>query len=85
MTPSDARQICHSGGRFNGWPLGRILAEHPPDFAKLLQCKAIFGDERDALAVLADDPEVVEMLRNLRRQRRTAAQNRRRLSNWANR
>jgi len=85
MTPAEAKQVCHRGGRLNGWPLGRILSTHPAAFAKILKCKAIFGDERDALAVLTDTAEVQDMLRTLRRQRRTDRENARRLSDWANR
>ena len=64
-----------------------VISRRFSEYAYLAWClesgRPLFGDIKEALEALTRDAELVERLRQYRRQRKTAATNRRRLNAWA--
>ena len=87
MNLDDAKQVTVPFGRCSGWPLEAVITRRFSEYAYLAWClesgRPLFGEIKEALEALTRDAELVERLRQYRRQRTTAAHNRRRLNAWA--
>jgi hypothetical protein len=84
MTTEEALEVTVPFGPCFGWPLRAVISRRPAVAVDLVRNIArFFGEFREAVAAIADLPEVQRSMKIVERERKTRAVNRRMVDAWA--